>query len=253
MSPQPRPLTALPVLFWYQLLCGLVAALTGLGVLAFRPQAQAARAYGLTGLSFLLITFTAALYSSRELALPGHFFRLLSVANHLGAMLFAGAFIGLLWHYPTPLGRLPLQKWLLGGYLGIWLLDTLQWLPDTDWGIRLPVIAGLFVSMSFAVMQWRRSNARPVERAALKWFMFSIYLAGSTFVVAIFITTWLGLPRPLKQGYAFGLVVFMYLGVAFGILRYRLFDLDRWWVSVWLWLLAGASLIAVDMMMVYLL
>lgn len=74
---------------------------------------------------------------------------------------------------------------------------------------------------------------------------------GATFVGIIFITVWLGVPPPVSQGYAFGVVTAMYLGVAVGITRYRLFDLERWWFNVWLWLFAGAAVIATDLVLVY--
>lgn len=44
-----RPLSALPFVFWYQLVRGLIAGLTGLAVYAFRSRSAAAKAYALTG------------------------------------------------------------------------------------------------------------------------------------------------------------------------------------------------------------
>lgn len=253
IDPATRPITSMPLVFWFQLACGFIAAFTGMSIWVFRPASIAARKYALTGVSFLLVTFTAAVYSGRELAVDGDLFRLLSVLNHLGAMLFSGAFIGLFLHYPADLGHRRMAQGVLGGYLLIWLFDTLQWLPSPDWGIRIPVILGLCFSGVFALLQWRRSRQQPLERAALKWFLFSVYFSGTIFVTVIFVTVLLGLPPPLSQGYAFGVVTAMYLGVALGITRHRLFDLERWWFTVWLWLFVGAALIAADLMLVYVL
>lgn len=253
IKPVPRPITSLPLVFWFQLVCGLVAALTGLSILVFRPASTAARSYALTGVSFMLITFTAAVYSGREWVVEGTLFRQLSILNHLGAMLFAGAFVGLFWRYPASLGRNTVAYGVLGGYLLVWMLDSWQWLPSIDWGMRIPVILGLCLSGVFAARQWRRSRTQPLERAALKWFLFSTYLGGAIFVAMIFVTVWLGLPPPLSQGYTFGVVTAMYLGVAVGITRYRLFDLERWWFNVWVWLFAGAAFVVADLALVFVL
>jgi signal transduction histidine kinase len=251
IKPSERPLYSLPFVFWFQILCGFMAVLTGCSVFAFRPAQAATRCYAITGVSFLLITFSAAIYSGRELALHGDIFRILSVIDHFGAMLFSGAFISLLWFYPTQLGRLLPTVFIVAIYMLVWLLDTLQWLPSPDWGIRIPVIVGLCFSIIFAVKQWQLSYQKPLERASLKWFLFSLYIGSTTFVIAIFVTVWLGLPAPLSQGYAFGVISAMYLGVAVGITRYRLFNLERWWFQVWLWFFAGLAVIAVDLLFVY--
>lgn len=251
LQPRKQPLFALPAIFWFQLVCGALACLTGIAVWVFRRDAAVSRFYALSGISFMLITFTAAIYSGRELALPQTLFHTLSVLNHLGAMLFSAAFVSLVWHYPEPLSPYPLSRLIFPAYLIIWVLDTLQWLPGTDWGIRLPVIAGLSLSFALAGVQWRRSRNQPINRAILKWFLFSLFIGGSTFVAGIFVVVWLGEDPLIPQGYAFGVVLTMYLGMALGITRYRLFALEQWWVEVWFWLLAGAGLVSLDLLLVF--
>lgn len=248
-----RPLYSLHTMFWFQLFIGLFAALTGLAVWRFQRNSATTRLFALTGLAFMLITFSAAIYSSRELAMEGELIRNLARLNHFASMLMAPAFVGLLWYYPNRLHRLPLPPLLIAVYQIIWIADTAQWMPNTDWGIRIPMVTGLFMSLILAVLQWHRSRHQPIERTALKWFLFSIYLGGATFVSIIFIAMLLGFEPVIPQGYAFGIVVLMYLGVALGISRYRLFDLDRWWFGTWLWLLSGALVIVADLLLIYLL
>lgn len=250
---QHRPLYSLHTMFWFQLFIGLFSALTGLAVWRFQRQSVTTRLFALTGVGFMLITTTASVYSGRELALDGELIRLLAALNHLASMLFAPAFVALLWYYPKRLHRWPLPLYLIAVYLLVWVLDTLQWMPNTDWGIRIPMVVGLSLSMLFAALQWRLTRDLPLERTALKWFLFSIYMGGATFVSVIFIAMLLGFEPVIPQGYAFGIVVFMYVGVALGISRYRLFDLDRWWFSTWLWLMSGALVVLADLLMIYLL
>lgn len=251
LAPDKRPIASLPFSFWFQLICGMIALMAGASIWVFQFDSFAARSYALNGLSFLIVTFSAAVYSSRELAISGEWFQLLGITNHLGAMIFTGAFVGLLFVYPTPLGKPVWINRVIAIYLIGWVLDTLQWLPSTDWAIRLPVVFGLLLSMIFGVLQWRESRLKPLERASLKWFLFSLFIAGGTFVAVLFVTVLFGLPPPVSQGYAFGIVTLMYLGIALGISRYKLFNLERWWFNVWAWFIAGALVIGFDLLLVY--
>lgn len=201
MRPYPqRPFSALPLLFWFQLICGAVASISGAAVIVFKRNSSAVRAYALTGAAFVIVTFSAAIYSTREIALDSALFRGLSILNHFGSLVFTAAFVSLLWLYPGRLGNARVPAAVLLAYVAIWAADTLQIMPDLDSGFRIPVIAGLALSAAFAILQWRRSKQAVVDRAALKWFLFSLYLGGATFVFAIFVTVWLGLPPPVSLG-----------------------------------------------------
>lgn len=250
VRPQPRTLAMLPFVFWFQLFCGLIALLTGATVFVLRKSEAAARLYGLTGISFALITYTAAVYSVRELTLSPGLFRVLAAGDHLGAMAFTVWYIALVHQYPTRLSRFPLER-ALGTALAItFVLDTLGLLPSPDWGIRIPMIVGLVTGAIFGILQWRRTRRDPLGRAGLQWLLLSMLLGGIAFVSVVFVTVALGHEPFISQGYAFGFVLTMYLGLALGVTRYRLFQLEGWWVSVWLWVVAGASVVAVDLVLV---
>ena len=72
------------------------------------------------------------------------------------------------------------------------------------------------------------SAMRASDRAALRWFMLSAMVGTFTFVVFTFGSRMFGVFPPMQQGYAFGFFLAMYLGLALGVGRYHLFDLDRW-------------------------
>lgn len=248
-----RPLGSLPFVFWFQLFCGIVAFITGVSIATFRPKQPAARALMLTGFAFVLVTFSAAVYSSRELALEGSLFRLLSSINHLGSLIFAAGFTAIFWHYPASLG----PRWVAPGfialYLLIWTSDTWQWAQHPDYGFRLPIVFAMTISIVLATIQWRKNRHNLPNRRALEWFLLSLIIGGGAFVVSIISTALLGINQPLAQGYAFGFILIMYLGVALGVLRYRLFDLEAWWMRIWLGLIGGATVIAADLLFVHLL
>src|SRR3546814_18437179 len=57
-----------------------------------------------------------------------------------------------------------------------------------------------------------------------------------------------GIDTSAMQGYGFLLFIPVYAGLAFGILRYRLFDLGEWWARTMAWLLSLFLLILLDLL-----
>lgn len=252
LNPGQRPLGDLPWIFWFQMICGGIAWMVGANVIA-NSRERAARIYAMTGAAFLLVTYTAAIYSARELALDGSLFRALSIADHAGAFLFAAAFLSLLWIYPSRLGQASIPLGFLGFYIVVWIADTAQWVPDMNFGIRYPMLVGLAASFVLAAMQWRRARYEPVSRAALKWFLLTLTLGSAVFVLGVFGMQAIGRLPAIPQGFAFGFVLMMYLGMAIGMQRYRLFNLEPWWPQLWLWFLGGLMVLLIDLMLIRLL
>ncbi|CDW93891.1 putative Signal transduction histidine kinase [Thiomonas sp. CB2] len=254
VAPLPsRPLASLPLVFWFQLLCGGVALLVGAWVYALKPKSWPGRLLALSGLLFLPNTYSAAIYSTRELALPGGLFELLSAVNHLGALGFGGALATLFLVYPA---RLAAAKWLWPVpiiVVGWWAMDAARLAPNVSWGVRIPLLLEILLAVALAVVQWRRSAIRAADRAALRWFMLSAMLGAFTFVVFTFGSRMIGVFTPMQQGYAFGFFLAMYLGLALGVGRYHLFDLDRWAYRLLLWVLGLGLIIVLDMLLVLLL
>ena len=226
-----RPLHKLPMLFWYQVGCGVIIFIAGIAVWAFRIREEVAFYYALTGLGLLIASNAAAIYSTRELALDGSLFHILSLINQYGTFLFAGPFISILAIYPKRLIKFPIAPVTVIIFQLLWLVNALQLYDSLDAGVRYPLITGLFINLSYALWQWRKSKGEPVTRAILKWFLFA-WLSGSTiFVGMIMIPLVLGMEALVPQSIAWGILFTVYIGVAFGITRYRLFELDRWIVT----------------------
>jgi signal transduction histidine kinase len=245
-----RPLQSLPATFWLQLFVGCAGLLVGASVWAFRRDDAAAGYVGITGIGLLLSAVAAGIYSTRELALDAPLFRLLHLANGGGALLFCAAFAATLWHYPARLGSAPVGRSLLAAYGVVFALTATGWLPDFDLALRLPILAGFALTAVFAVLQWRRSRHQPAQRAALKWFLLAWFGGSGAFLAVIFVPPLLGIDSGGAQAYAFALFLAVYAGLALGVLRYRLFDLDRWWFTAWT-LMAGAALfVALDLAMI---
>lgn len=250
VAPSQRPLTALPPVFWFQLAVAMAGCLIACWVWVLRPQDWGARMFGITGLMFPLFAMSAAVYSSRELALPGDLFFALSALNHLASFMFGAALMGIFLSHPRPLVK---PVWLGVLFLVFflwWLTDVLRIAPDLDWGNRFAVMTEMLLAMAFAVVQWRKSRGDPLDRAALRWFILSMLLGSGLFILSIVASASLGWLPPIPQGYAFGFFLLIYIGIALGLRRYRLFDLDEWAYRILLWVGGAAMVIGMDALLI---
>jgi signal transduction histidine kinase len=252
LTPAPwRPPHSLPPMFWFQLAVGALAWLLSVWVWVLRPQDWAARLLAAAGLLLLLTTTAAAVYSARELALPGGLFRGLSAINHLGAVGFGMSMVGVFMMYPHPM--VPPSNLLLLPlvFLSWWVLDTWQVMPDQNWGGRVSILLEMMLAIAAAVVQWHRSRSNPADRAAMRWFNLSAWLGCTLFAICTVGPNILGLPSPIPQGYAFGFFIVLFGGLAFGVGRYRLFDLDRWAFRLLLWTMGAAGIVVLDLVLAW--
>lgn len=241
-----RPISDLPAAFWLQMLVGLSSYLIGGWVWALRRDDLAARLFALASLGILVFTFPAALYSTRELAIDDGLFRGLSVMNHGGALLFGAAMIALLLHYPTPL--VP-PRWLWAPFLlfgAWWLADSIQWFDGPAVGSHLPTMLEMIGILLAAALQYWRSRGDPGARAVVRWFSLSVAVGAGAFVFTVIAPSLVGLTPGLPQGYAFAFFLLIHAGMAIGVVRYRLFDLDRWAFRILFYMTSAALLIALD-------
>lgn len=240
------PLAALPPGFWGYHLFGLLAAMMGIGTWVFRRDLVPARLLALSGIGFFTATASNSLYLVRELALPRDWFYALTVANHLALALMIGALLALMLRYPRrllPRGDLSAIAILMLAWQANEMAQWVEWPGHTYY---LPLLGFFGLAVAAAVRQWQCSSREPESRAALKWFFLSIFLSMGLALAVYFVPLSLG-ARPLLAPVAMiGFAASLYLGLAAGILRYRLFDLERWWFRAWAWFFGGLAVILAD-------
>ena len=250
IHPQPRGLGSLPFVYWFQLIVSSLGFMLGCWIWVLRPQDVGARMFGLMNCTYPLFAFPAAIYSTRDLALDADLFHSLMLTNTLGSYLFGCALMALFLSYPKQLVR-PALLLLIPVVFLIWFaLDTVQALPDPSIGSDLPVTLEMLLAIVFAVWQWFVSRRDPMARAALRWFAVSVLTSCGLFVFLVQSSSLIGVQLGLSQGYAFGFFLLMNIGLALGLRRYRLFDLDEWAFRILFWVAGALALIAVDALLI---
>ena len=247
---QSRHLSVIPWQSWVLYFFALVALFIGIAVWIYRRDEIATRLLALSGVGYALCMLTVGTYSERELMLPADFFQTISAINHLGAQLFAYAIFALIWIYPEPLGDRRVVYGILGFTLLDWLGRTLQII---EWPINTYVmhfIIPCVLGTACAVLQWRRAKDKPIERAIVGWMLLSVVVTTQLTFLLYTIPIVFGGDPWISLWSAAGLLLCLYLGLAMGVARYRLFDLDRWWFAIWVWFFSGAFVICADLALI---
>lgn len=248
-----RPLSDLPAVYWFQVTVGVAGLLLGCWVWALRRGDWSTRLFALTGLAILVFTTPAAIYSSRELALDGALFRLLSDVNITGALMFGAAMIGVFLGYPRRLVP-PGGQLLPMAVFGLWLgASLLRVPPGPGLGPHLATLIEMVCIVLAIAAQWWATRRDPAGRAALTWLGLSVILGAGAFVAMVSLPPLVGRVAPLEQGYAFGFFLLIHAGLALGLRRYRLFELGDWAFRVILATLGLAALLALDTALIVLL
>ncbi|WP_194864991.1 hypothetical protein [Alloalcanivorax profundimaris] len=247
------PLTFLIGNFSLQTGYALISFFIALGIWVVRPEQTAARFFALSGVGVLLNGLPLGIYSSRDLVIDGQLFQVLSALNHAGSLIICASLVSLFWVYPRRLTRLPvLVPVLLFVAAGsCWILTFFEIGGGARVTIYLPIFVSYLVGLIFAALQWRASRGHPTDRAALKWCLLAIFSGTVMLIGLVTIPPVFGYSPivPVVIGYAGFLMV--YLGLAAGLLRYRLFDIERWWFKTWLWFAAGLIVVAFDLTLVF--
>lgn len=251
VTPARRPVTDLPSSFWVQFITGMGSLLLGAWVLALRPQDLPTRLFALAGAMIMISAYGAAVYSSRELAIDGGLVRVLSALNHIGALGFGAAMIALFLLYPRPLVN-PRLLLALPAITIAWLaIDILRLPEEQATGAQLPILTYMLVLVGAIGVQWFATRRDPRGRAALRWLGLSVIVGAGAFVVLIIAPILVNVAPVMQQGHAFGFFLLIYAGLALGVSRYRLFDLDEWAFRVMFYTGGVALLLAVDALLLY--
>lgn len=239
---------SLPWQFYLQVLVGLFMWMVGVATYAYSDRQEGARGYAISALAMGIVIWPAAVYSTRPLAMDGVLFRALSTIDHIGGIAFGIGILIMMIAYPTRLFRGARWLWLLLPF-GI-VAEYWPFAPKklTDF---YAVMASQLVCLAVvSIWQWLASRRDPVARAAFSWTLLSVLLGLATFVVLIELPYWLGLQPFASQAISLSAISLMFAGISLGILKYRLFDLDRWWFRTWTWLGGGALVVAIDLTLV---
>jgi signal transduction histidine kinase len=239
----------LPAGFWVPWVVGLGAWLISAWVFALRPRDTAIRLFALSGTMTLLFTFAGAVDYLAEPLVPEQR-HVAAILNTIGASGFGLAVITLFAIYPGPLPR---ARWLVAAALagfGGWTLAILFGPPEGLVAVQAITFCEMLAIMALALAQALRPWRDPGARAIAVWLGISVLIGAGPFIGLVAAPMTFGFAKLINENLAFASFLLFYLGIAAGLMRYRLFDLGRWSYALLLYALVGAGLMLFDLALV---
>ena len=246
-----RPFAALPDGFWVQLLTGIGAVMIAGWVWALRPRRLATALFLASALGMTMSTATSAIYANRVLAIDGGLFAILQPINSIGAYTFGIAMIGLLLVYPIAL--VPRHwLWLLVPIEALGVLLIVTQTGPGPWQLYIFVALATLAILGAIGVQFWRTRHDPAERAALGWLGLSIALGCLAYTLLGALPVLFHSPG-LPQTHVTGVLIIIYVGLALGLSRFRLFELGDWAYRVLFYASGAILMLLIDMALIVML
>lgn len=243
-----RPITSLGIDFWIGIVTATFSWLIAAAIFAFKPGEASARWVFVSGVSCLLFIPIGPIYTSRELGLPETMFYIVNGMNALGGFIYAAAFPALLLYYPRKLAPHWVGWAILAFYMVWYVAQAVGLFPNLTLARRWPALTAIGSAAVLSAIQWMRTGRDPVARAALGWFLVTWVVLAVVFVLLILAPQMFGVDTGAAEPYAFLLFLLTFVGLAVGIMRYRLFELGAWWARIMVWIGALVLLAGLDML-----
>jgi len=247
-----RPVLSLPAVFWVQLGVGLVGVFLAGWVMALRRHDRAVQYFLLAGAGLMISAHAAAVYSTRELALPRELFFQASRLNYLGTISFGIGMINLFLIYPKRQMRVWGEVAVAVVFGGSILAIYMGW-PEALQNRQAPVALAMLILLLAVVAQVFVNRKNPTARAMLCWFGLAVLIGAGGFGVTVTLPILLGDTPTMSQGYAFLFFLIIFAGLAMGIARYRLFELSEWSFRILFYIGGVVLLLVLDAALIFVL
>ena len=248
LAPGRRSLKALSSDVWLLLLQGVVIGLLGVGVVALRPADRASQIFAVSCGGVVLSTFSGAVFDARELTADGDLLRFSQGLNFIGANLCAAGLLALFLAQPKPLLGATAPFVLLALAVASGVVSALGLAPLSLFYGGLALVLPAYPVVLFA--QWLVSRGDPVARSVIRWVGVTVFSGSAILTIAMTAPQFLGTASVAGDGLSIVPVFIVYGGVAFGVARFRLFDLDVWAIRLSAGALGALALLASDAVLI---
>lgn len=241
-----QSVAGLPLIFWVQIVTGLGALTISGWVWALRPRDLAPILFAASGLATLAFTYAGALGFTPAVEVTPDMQNLFGLINWFGASGFGMVMIALFIVYPVRLPHwLPIAA-ISTAFFGIWtLLYVFADIPDWANGDLVTTLEMVGICIGIAA-QYVATRNKPAARAVLIWLGLSVLIGAGTFITLVAAPKALGLGSSFEEGFAFSSFLLIYIGMAAGLRRYRLFELGDWAFRILFYMFGALLLIAID-------
>ncbi|MCB1985923.1 MAG: hypothetical protein H6936_02340 [Burkholderiales bacterium] len=237
VTPDKRhTVSAIPIIYFFYLLSGFFCFGIGLLLWWYRRNLFVTRLVLIAGIGSL-VYYLSAVLQYRELALSADWLYITSVTSIAGSNISVWGCFAVFMAYPLR-GFDNRVIWVLLLLILLLVLNnTLQWMefPFHAYMFQFALMGlGIYVLLFW---QWRLTRQRPVERAIVKLFIVTMTAPTLLVILLWMIPIILGKPTWILHELARFIFAPIAFGWAIAIFRYKLFNIEKWWLISVIWLL----------------
>jgi two-component system, NarL family, sensor histidine kinase DevS len=244
-----RSIVDIGISAWGLIAISLVAALVSGWVWSLRTGETATRLFAVNGFSFMVCFLIQAVFKSQGLGHDPSMLEAIYLVNELSNQVFFLSLLALFLLYPVRL----LSGWRVWAVPAIFAVYVVlvTMMPSQTMNLSLGfTLLELLATIGLIGGQWWATRRRPGDRAALTWLALSVLVGAGLWVVALLVAERLGATAVLSEVYVVAMFFPFYLGLAMGVARFCLVELQDWAFRILFFVMAALLFAAVDMALV---
>ena len=249
---RPRRFTDLDLRFWPAWLVGMVTMLLTGAVWAMRPGEAATRLFLLNGFALMISSMTIASYTTHQPGGDPRAFWMLLITNDVANQVFYLSLIALFLQYPRRL--VPgVWAWSVPGLaIPIGFAAAFELVPEPVVQLGFAAI-DLIAIIAMIVWQGFATRGHPRDRAALMWLGLAVAIGAGLWLCLLASILITGRTGDAGSIAALVIVFPFYIGLAMGIARFCLVELQDWTFRILFFVAAAVMFAAFDAALVTLL
>ncbi len=234
---------------WSALLTGILAYLISAWIWALKPTHIPAALFAASGLMTLGFCFTSVIF---DLAYPfsNTAYGVAAQLNMLTASGFGILMPCLFFIYPN---RLPGAAYAIAivvlGFGG-WTLASVFGPPGNYPIVHLITFMEMLVIIAAVIWQIWATRKDPLQSAIAIWLGVSTVVGSGAFIALVAVPNSFLMGAVIKESYAFSFFLLIYIGLAVGLMRYRLFELGTWAYRLAFYVSAAVIMILLDLALI---
>lgn len=246
-----RPISSIPLSAYYVAFQALVIILVVTGILAFAPLSIPVIFLVISGAAFAINNLFSYLTNIVEITLPGSHWVAYDICVRAAVPIFSLGLVGLIWHFPKPvLPRFPAWAVILVYGLIILIGFGTELYAHPIHPYQGPNFVAMLSTLPVCFLNLWRCRNDPIDFASALWFVMTVMGISAFSFLTFSMPIGLGFEPIVPTIFAQSFIVMIYIGLALGTVRYRLFDIHRiWWRSV-TWIVGGFLVVICDVLLI---
>jgi signal transduction histidine kinase len=240
-----RGWTGLGLEFWMPILAGLLSVSLGVAVLTHTQRDVGTLLFYIGTLAYFIAMCGRAWIADRPWGQSPEIWVYLLNTTHICTGVFIVCEVGSLMRAPIKLLNIR-WWWLLVAIESVFLtLDVTRVVDSTKATHTWPILVMGLMGLLLIGVQAKSISKTPEARLVMKWVLLSVAISGVLAISLLVMTVVLASTTNVITALNLVPVIIVFTHAAL-LVRTHLYRLEAWWWRTWLWLTAGAMVVAIE-------